>query len=77
LFVCCNFVQNMRLKIYPKSFRPKRSFVESIPGNAETSSSPPAPPRAPRMPRGRTLGPEMSTDERGINVMIFCNVFGH
>jgi hypothetical protein len=33
------FVQNLRMKNYPESFRPKLSFVKSIPGDSRASDS--------------------------------------
>jgi hypothetical protein len=32
------FVQNLRVKIYPRSFRPKRSFSKSIPGQDDNKT---------------------------------------
>jgi hypothetical protein len=35
-FLWSKFVQNSRIKVCPKTFRPKKSFVESTPAAANT-----------------------------------------
>jgi hypothetical protein len=66
------------MKIYPKSFRPKWSFVKSVPGGqsrrASSSTRPrhwPDPDTAGQAAEERSGRPDGSGGREGVNVMIY------